>query len=156
MTIKPDRGYTILWFGLLLSFPLTVYFAKAYPELICMAVGIVALLLVTFTKSFSVYTLDENGITQKCFFFTRWFAWESFKYIGLQKYTKGGKMTTSYGLFIRCSTVSLPKSMTTKELEKKTYWAPSKTITIPFPDKGGDEMYRKFLSYCGGERDIRE
>ncbi|MGM9575090.1 MAG: hypothetical protein ACI3VE_04210 [Oscillospiraceae bacterium] len=50
----------------------------------------------------------------------------------------------------------LPKNITAKELGKKTYWPPSKTITIEWPEKGGEEFYREFLSYCGGERDIRE
>ena len=50
------------------------------------------------------------------------------------------------------------KSMTKDEFEKKGYWRPSKTITISlgYDDKAGDELYQKFLSYCGGERDIRD
>ena len=54
-------------------------------------------------------------------------------------------------LYIRCSTEPLPKLMTAKQFQKKLYWRPSKTITIAWPEKGGKEMYRKFLTFCGGE-----
>ena len=157
MTIKPEKAYTILWFCLLILLPLTIYgiYDKLY-QLIPILAGQLAILVVSFTKAFSVYTLDYQGITQKCVFFTRRFKWDSFKYIGVQRLTKGGKMTTSSSYYIRCSTLALPKNMTEKEFEKKLYWWPSKTITLPWPDKNGDELYRNFLSYCGGERDIRD
>lgn len=160
MTIKPDKGSTFLWFFMLISIPLVIYFfgdddresqfARIY--LLCLSVS---MLILSFTKAFSTYTLDYIGITQECVFFSRTFKWTDFKYIGVQR-VRGGPARPSD--WIRCSTVSLPKSMTKDEFEKKGYWRPSKTITISlgYDDKAGDELYQKFLSYCGGERDIRD
>lgn len=156
MIIKPEKAYTILWFSLLLLLPISIYFSNDSPKLIVVIIGEIASIIVTFTKAFSIYTLDYDGITQKCIFIFREFKWESFKYIGVQKLTGGTTRAGGYCLQIRCSTVSLPKSMSIEQFEKKMYWRPSKTITIPWPDKNGDKFYREFLSYCGGERDIRE
>ena len=160
MTIKPDKGSTFFWFFTLISIPLVIYFlgdddresqfVRIY--LLCLSVS---MLILTFTKAFSTYTLDYIGITQKCVFFSRTFEWSDFKYIGVQRLVGNG--TARPADWLRCSTVSLPKDMTKDEFEKKAYWRPSKTITISLEyDKGGDELYQKFLSYCGGERDIRD
>lgn len=158
MTIKPEKAYTIVWFCILISIPLAIWYFIDWDmaRLVCILAGQVGILVVSFTKAFSIYTLDYKGITQKCVFFTRRFEWDSFKYIGVQRLTKGGTMGASPSYFIRCSTLALPKTMAEKELEEKLYWRPSKTITLPWPDKNGDELYRNFLSYCGGERDIRD
>ena len=167
MTIKPDGGWKFFWYFTLISIPLVIYFlgdddresqfVRIY--LLCLSVS---MLILAFTKTFSTYTLDYKGITQnigitqKCVFFSRTFEWTDFKFIGVQR-MPGGWSTGRAADWIRCSTVSLPKSMTKDEFEKKAYWRPSKTITISLEvDKGGDELYQKFLSYCGGERDIRD
>lgn len=155
MIIKPEKAYTILWFSLWVALPITIHLSKDMPEVFVYVVGEIALIIVTFTKAFSVYTLDHDGITQKCVFFSRRFEWDSFKYIGVQK-LRTWTSPVPYTLHIRCSTISLPKSMSIEQFEKKMYWWPSKTITIICPDKNSDNFYREFLSYCGGERDIRE
>lgn len=157
MTIKPDKAYTVLWFCALISIPLVIYFFRdrqfELVFLLCCAVG---MLIVTFTKAFSSYTLDYRKIKQKCGLCSRAFEWGAFKYIGVQRLVRGGGLGATPSYYIRCSTVALPKSMTKDEFDKKLYWRPSKTITIPLQDKDGNEIYQKFLSYCGGERDIRD
>lgn len=154
MTIKPEKENPIVWFCGLISIPIAIwYFRDDMFRMIFILVILVGPLVLGFTKAFSVYTLDYQGIIQKCVFFTRRFEWDSFKYIGLQRLNGSGPRIYYY---IRCSTLALPKTMTEKEFEKKKYWRPSKTITIIPPNKNGDELYRNFLSYCGGERDIRD
>lgn len=168
MTIKPDGGSKFCWFFTLISIPLVIYIFVYYYgyddskfELISCLCFELIILIFTFTKAFSTYTLDYKGITQnigitqKCVFFSRTFEWTDFKYIGIQ--TVVGNGTARPADWLRCSTVSLPKDMTREKFEKKVYWRPSKTITISIEvDKGGDELYQKFLSYCGGELDIRD
>lgn len=166
MTIKPDGGSKFFWFFTLISIPLVIPFViylyrdgDDQAELIFFVCFFschsVSMLILTFTKAFSTYTLDYIGITQECVFFSRTFKWTDFKYIGAQRLV--GRGVARPADWLRCSTVSLPKSMTKDEFEKKAYWRPSKTITISLEyDKGGDELYQKFLSYCGGERDIRD
>lgn len=109
-----------------------------------------------FTKAFSTYYIDYEGITQKCFFVKRHFYWEDFKFIGEHEMSGGFWSTGGKSWALRCSTIALPKNMTEKEFKKKAYWPPSKTITIDFPEKNIEQFYQEFLSYCGGERDIRE
>lgn len=159
MIIRPDKATTIIWFCFLMIFPLVKLFVWENEQVtaIWLMISALALLIVSFTSAFSVYTLDNEGITQKCVFFTRRFPWSSFKFIGVQKLTRGGgAMAGGSNYLIRCSITALPKSLTERQLEKKLYWRPSTSISIPLPDKNGDEVYREFLSYCGGERDIRE
>lgn len=157
MTIKPDKAYTVLWFCMLTSIPLVIHFFRDSSfELIFLLCCEVGILIVTFTKAFSSYTLDYRGIKQECGFYSRSFEWETFKYIGVQRLIRGGGLGATPSYYIRCSTVALSKSMTKDEFEKKLYWRPSKTITIPLQNKDGNEIYQKLLSYCGGERDIRD
>lgn len=156
MIIKPEKAYTILWFSTWVALPISVYLFKDMPEVFVHIIGEVAIIITIFTKAFSVYTLDHDGITQKCVFFSRRFEWDSCKYIGVQKLFVAATRIGGYSLQIRCSTISLPKSMTVEQFERKWLWRPSKTITISLPYKNRDEFYREFFSYCGGERDIRE
>ena len=158
MIIKPQRSTVFAWFFILSWIPAVIYLGFRYNfdimEWVFIIVIIISTLVMIFTKAFSTYYLDYEGITQKCFFLTRHFYWKDFKYIGMHEMV--GVSSTGRSWHIRCSTRPLPKNLTAKELQKKLYWPPSKTITIEWPEKGGDEFYREFLSYCGGERDIRE
>ena len=157
MIIKPQRSTVFAWFFILSWIPAVIYLGFRYNfdimEWVFIIVIIISTLVMIFTKAFSTYYLDYEGISQKCFFVTRRFCWGDFKFICKHRIVSSGNGMQCH---IRCSTVPLPKEMTVKELEKKIYWPPSKTITIEWPHKGGDEFYREFLSYCGGERDIRE
>ncbi len=158
MIIKPQRSTVFAWFFILSWIPAVIYLGFRYNfdimEWVFIIVIIISTLVMIFTKAFSTYYLDYEGITQKCFFLTRHFYWKDFKYIGMHEMV--GVSSTGRSWHIRCSTRPLPKNLTAKELQKKLYWPPSKTITIEWPEKGCDEFYREFLSYCGGERDIRD
>lgn len=159
MIIKSQRSTLYAWFFILFLLLLTVLLNLTYLKemrlhqriyiIILYLIGLVFL----FTRAFSTYYLDHTGITQKCFFITRHFDWKEFKFIKRQEMAGNGGGRT---IVIRCSTAALPKSITAKELETKVFWPPSKTITIEWPNKGGEAFYQEFLSYCGGERDIRE
>ena len=157
MIIKPQKSTVFVWFFFLAWIPALIYLMHRYRPIDFEWVFVIALIIfilaMSFTKAFSTYYLDYEGISQKCFFVTRRFCWGDFKFICKHRIVSSGNGMQCH---IRCSTVPLPKEMTVKELEKKIYWPPSKTITIEWPHKGGDEFYREFLSYCGGERDIRE
>ena len=166
MTIKPQKSTTVVWFlAWIFAFagiyiiarePLTstgAVSSSAVSGTMLIAISL-CVIIGTFSAAFSTYYLDYEGITQKCFFLTRHFYWKDFKYIGMHEMV--GVSSTGRSWHIRCSTRPLPKNLTAKELQKKLYWPPSKTITIEWPEKGGDEFYREFLSYCGGERDIRD
>lgn len=158
MIIKPQKSTFFAWFFVLTWIPALIYLH--YVDFISnnatvfLIASVVIVLSLYFTTAFSTYYLDYEGITQKCFFVTRHFYWKDFKFVGKQLEAGSGMNVRS--VQIRCSTVPLPKEMTAKELEEKVYWPPSKTITIEWRQKGGDEFYQEFLSYCGGERDIRE
>ena len=158
MTIKPQKSTVFAWFFILSWIPAVMYLRYidmlSYSGTLFLIAFFILVLALMFTKAFSTYYLDYDGITQKCFFATRYFAWKDFKFIGKNRDVGGNRPAPA--LSIRCSTVPLPKNLTAKELEKKSYWPPSRTITIEWPEKGGDEFYREVLSYCGGERDIRE
>lgn len=166
MTIKPQKSTTVVWFlAWIFAFagiyiiarePLTstgAVSSSAVSGTMLIAISL-CVIIETFSAAFSTYYLDYEGITQKCFFLTRHFYWKDFKFIGIHEIA--GVSDAPRSCHIRCSTVPLPKNLTAKELEKKTHWPPSKTITIEWRYKGGDEFYREFLSYCGGERDIRD
>lgn len=112
--------------------------------------------VISFTAAFSVYELTAKGITQTVLFVKRHFLWDEFKFIGVQRIIGGFVVSGTNSSFIRCSTAVLPKTMDNEQFQRKICWSPTKTITIELPDKNGDEFYREFLSYCGGERDIRE
>lgn len=161
MIIKPQKGTVFAWWFYWLFFFVGIYILVGYPliedgsvsstavggaTIICTSI---IFIIGVFTKAFSTYWLDYEGITQKCFFVERYFCWKDFKFIRAHKIWGGMR-------WLRCSTVALPTNMTEKEFEKKTHWSLRGTITIEFPHENGDEFYREFLSYCGGERDIRE
>lgn len=157
MVIKPQKGTVFAWcFLVILLFSTGIHALTHEYD----ARGVMIILMgfiITiglFTKAFSIYYLDYEGITQKCLFVERHFAWKDFKFIG--KHEMVGVSRGARSRQIRCSTASLPKNLTAREFEKKLYWPLTKTITIEWPEKGGDAFYQEFLSYCGGERDIRE
>lgn len=158
MVIKPQKSTTFAWFWILSWIPAVKYLE--YRDLVTLSamkffiVFIIIILVLMFSSAFSTYYLDYDGITQKCFLVTRHFDWKDFKFIGKKRDIGGSRPAPA--LSIRCSTVPLPKNMSAKEFDKKSYWPPSKTITIEWPNKGGEAFYQEFLSYCGGERDIRE
>lgn len=167
MVIRPQKSTVFAWWFCWIFFFVGIYFIVAWPliedgAVSHTAVGGVALIcistcviIVMFSHAFSTYYLDYEGITQKAFFVERRFYWKDFKFIGKHE-TSGGFWSSRRGLCLRCSTVALPKNMTKKELEKKTHWPLSTTITIEWPHKNEYQFYQEFLSYCGGERDIRE
>lgn len=167
MVIKPQKGTVFAWFFFWIFFFVGIYFLVAWPltedgvisyNAICgvTLIGIsVCAIVLQFSYTFSTYYIDYEGITQKAFFVERHFYWKDFKFIGKHE-THGSFGSSRPGICLICSTVALPKEMTKKKLAKKTYWPPSKTINIEWPHKNEDRFYSEFLSYCGGERDIRE
>lgn len=157
MVIKPQKGTVFAWWFLgILLFSTGIYALThdyAAQGIMVILMGFI-ITIGLFTNVFSIYYLDYEGITQKCLFVERHFYWKDFKFIGKQDIA--GVSRGARSRHIRCSTAPLPKNLTAKEFEKKLDWPLTKTITIEWPDKVGDEFYQKFLSYCGGERDIRE
>lgn len=94
------------------------------------------------------YTLDEEGITEHCFSKTRTFLWSECRFI---KRTQV-EASRGYVEVIICSKIGLPAGMS----DRKSYnykWPNKETMRI---SNCTDEIYREFLTWCGGERDIRE
>ena len=76
--------------------------------------------------------------------------WDEFMFIAhYYQYTRLGAGVDNW---IICSTH--PKPLTDKGKDDIFYkWSESDTILIRWR---GEEFYREFLSYCGGERDERD
>lgn len=119
MIIKPQKSTVFAWFFFLAWIPALIYLMHRYGPIDFEWVFVIALIIfilaMSFTKAFSTYYLDYEGISQKCFFVTRHFCWRDFKFICKHRIVSSGNGMQCH---IRCSTVPLPKEMTVKELEK--------------------------------------
>lgn len=94
------------------------------------------------------YTLDEKGITEHFLSRSRTFLWSECRFInqiGVQSYAVRIKT-------IICSKSGLPYEISDKKIGSYR-WPKKETMCIRNRD---DEIYREFLIWCGGERDIRE
>ena len=155
MVIKPQKSTVFAWFFILSWIPAVIYLGYRYKvetwKQNCIIIFFLVVLIMMFTKAFSTYYLNYEGITQKCFFVTKHFGWDEFKFIGKQRMPARGRFSTP-STWIRCSTMALPENLTVKQFEKMN-WPILKTMTIEWH---GDQFYQEFLSYCGGERDIRD
>ena len=95
MIIKPQKSTVFAWFFILSLIPVVIYLGQIYEfetwEQNFIIIFFLVILAMMFTKAFSTYYLDYEGITQKCFFVTRYFYWKDFKFIGKQRtYGSGG------------------------------------------------------------------
>ncbi len=102
----------------------------------------------TLRAGLTYYTLDKKGITEHFLSRTRTFRWDEcrfIKQINIRSFRTGIQT-------IVCSKSGLPYGM----LESKIYsyrWPRNDTMLI---SNRPDSVYREFLIWCGGERDIRE
>ena len=98
---------------------------------------------------FVVYTIDEKGITEKVFSKSRTFQWQECKYI--MRTSIQGSLSRTTTQAIICSKCALPPDLSAQKIP--TYhWPKQDTMRILNAD---DRIYNDFLSWCGGERDIR-
>lgn len=95
------------------------------------------------------YIVDEKGITRKTPLRRQSFQWEDFKFIS-DFYQNGLIKGTDH--WIICSKHSKPLTSDGKA-DRNYRWSRRNSVLIRWR---GEEFYREFLSYCGGERDIRD
>ena len=99
-------------------------------------------------QGLTYYTLDGDGITEHFFSHTRTFRWDECRFIK-QVYLRSRYNSVKT---IVCCKSGLPYGMP----ESKIYsyhWPNKDTIRI---GNRPDSVYQEFLTWCGGERDIRE
>ena len=146
MIVKPEKGavaaFIILTLGLVADILYLIFstkdeFTYAY---FMLAILLMASVLLISPEALVAFELDKNGITQRCFLFSRRFEWSEFYYIGEHVMITGG----CPHIVIRCLTKPLNKNMTGEQFGK----------TYPFPFKNtlaiewrGEEFYRDFLYY---------
>lgn len=93
------------------------------------------------------YILDEEGITEHCFSKSRTFLWSECRFIKRTLVEAGH----GYVKVIICSKTGLPARMTERQSYKYN-WPNKDTMQI---SNCSDSIYREFLIWCSGERDIR-
>lgn len=122
---------------------------KTAPEFI-LAFGFILVSLISVLRYNTKYVVDEAGITRKKpFRREQSFMWNEFMFIA--HYYQHTRLGAGVDNWIICSTH--PKPLTDKGKDDIFYkWSESDTILIRWR---GEEFYREFLSYCGGERDER-
>lgn len=108
----------------------------------------VALTLDGGKQAFAYYMVDEAGITEHFWLYTKQFCWSDFKYIGL--YTEKSRTVITY--FI-CIKVPLRRKADGSEKDIFTYMWPWQRIKIQRSHMT-DEGYQQLLTFCGGERDF--
>ena len=123
---------------------------KYWPEIVGL-LGIWAISAVAFARDyFKTYTLDENGITEHSFGRQRTLLWQECRFIKrirLRGYTSGSAIMQ----VIICSRTAPPVGMTDDALAR-FQWPKEDTFQIK---NAFDSVYEPFLTYCGGEKDLR-
>lgn len=121
------------------------------PKLFGILLVVVIALHVTFValkEALTYYILDENGITEHFLSRTRTFSWDECRFIkriGRKRYER--TIDT-----IVCSKSGLPANISERKVCSYR-WPEKNTMFIV---GRSDEIYQQFLTWCGGERDIRE
>lgn len=98
-------------------------------------------------QRFTYYVLDKDGITEYFFSRSRTFLWDECRFIKKVGISSLGSVNTA----IICCKESLPVGISARQL-LSYHWPKEKTILI---GNRPDSVYREFLIWCGGERDIR-
>lgn len=117
----------------------------------CIFLAVSISLSVTFVavkEALTYYTLDENSITEHFLSRTRTFRWDECRFIKKIKRKYYGRISDT----IVCSKSGLPVHISERKI--CSYQWPEKN-TMFIVDRS-DEIYQEFLTWCGGERDIRE
>ena len=121
------------------------------PKLFGIFLAVVMALYVTFValkEALTYYTLDGEGITEHFLSRTRTFRWDECRFIkriGRKRYER--TIDT-----IVCSKSGLPANISERKISS-FQWPKKNTMFIV---GRSDEIYQEFLTWCGGERDIRE
>lgn len=157
MKIEGTKGVfavvILVWLAMM-AIPVVVWFDdpdNLGATVFCILFAVLISLGVTFValkEALTYYTLDGEGITEHFLSRTRTFRWDECRFIKKIKRKHYGRINGT----IVCSKSGLPVHISERKI--CSYQWPEKN-TMFIVDRS-DEIYREFLTWCGGERDIRE